>query len=343
MEDEKQKVKFAVVGCGHIGKRHIEMIAQNSSAELLAYADIIKPLLDECIINKATYFDSLNDLLASKISSLLDVICIATPNGLHASMAMQVLDAGKHVVLEKPMTLSKADAEQIIFKSIDAHRHVFVVKQNRYSPPISWLKNLVADNVLGNIYMVLLNCFWNRDERYYIPGSWHGSKEMDGGTLFTQFSHFLDIMFWIFGDIKNIKSNIRNFRKLDKVEFEDCGIAQFEFVKSGMGCINFSTAVWNKNMESSITVIAENGSLKIGGQYMNTLEYCHIKNYATPQLSESNAGNDYGMYQGSASNHQYIFENVINVIRNKSSISANALEGMKVIDIIERIYSCAKD
>jgi UDP-N-acetyl-2-amino-2-deoxyglucuronate dehydrogenase len=342
MEVEKQKVRFAVIGCGHIGKRHIAMIKQNTFSELLAVVDVREIDMEKEGLKDVKYFSALDDLLKNEIADSIDVISIATPNGLHGRMALQSLEAKKHVVLEKPMTLSKAEAERIVFKSLDIHRHVFVVKQNRYSPPSVWLKDVVKNNILGNIYMVQLNCYWNRDERYYTPNSWHGSKKMDGGILFTQFSHFIDIMFWIFGDIKNIKAQMHNYKKIDHVEFEDTGTAQFEFVNGGMGSLNFSTAVWDKNMESSLTVIGENGSLKIGGQYMNAIEYYHIKNYTAPQLPETNAGNNYGPYHGSAANHHYIFDNVVNVIQNGSSISANVLEGMKVVDIIERIYDAAQ-
>ncbi len=341
MESEKSKVNFAVIGCGHIGMRHVAMIQQNPFAELIAVADIRQKNMQENDLQEVKYFNSLDSLLSDEIANSIDVVCIATPNGLHAPMALQALDAKKHIVLEKPMTLSKADAESIVAKSMEMQRDVFVVKQNRYSPPSIWLKELIKNNTLGKIYLVQLNCYWNRDERYYTEGSWHGTKAIDGGILFTQFSHFIDIMFWLFGDIKNVYARIENFKKLAHVEFEDSGIAQFEFINGGLGSLNFSTAVWDKNMESSLTVIAENGSLKIGGQYMNTIEYCHIKNYAMPQLTRTNEGNNYGVYQGSAANHHYIFDNVVNVILNGSSITVNVLEGMKVIDIIERIYEAA--
>ena len=167
---------------------------------------------------------------------------------------------------------------------------------------------------------------------------WHGTKELDGGTLFTQFSHFIDLMYWCFGDITNINARLKDFSHQDLTDFEDSGFVSFDFVEGGMGSINFSTAVWDKNLESSITVIAENGSLKIGGQYMNKVEYCHIKEYEMPELAPSNPPNDYGAYKGSAANHHYIIENVVAVLRGSSSITTNALEGMKVVDIIERIY-----
>lgn len=336
-----KKIGFAVVGCGHIGKRHATMISQHPQATLVAVADVVKPVFKEEALNNTPYFNSIDALLASELAKDIDVVSVATPNGLHSKIALHALHAKKHVVLEKPMTLTRSEAEQIVYNSLDVHKHVFVVKQNRYSPPSVWLKELVTNNTLGNIYMVQLNCYWNRDERYYTGANWHGDKSLDGGTLFTQFSHFIDIMFWVFGDIQKIDARITNYKKLPHVDFEDCGMAQFEFINDGIGCINFSTAAYDKNVESSITVIAENGSLKIGGQYMNEVEYCHIKNYTMPTLEATNAGNDYGAYKGSAANHKQMFDNVMDVLLNNSSITANALEGMKVVEIIERIYKAA--
>jgi predicted dehydrogenase len=189
--------------------------------------------------------------------------------------------------------------------------------------------------------MVQMNCYWNRDERYYKKDAWHGTKKLDGGSLFTQFSHFIDIFYWLFGDIQNIQTKLRCFNHEGLTEFEDSGLVTFDIVNGGIGSINFSTSVWNKNMESSMTIIAENGSIKIGGQYMEQIEYCHVKDYTMPQLPKTNPGNDYGGYQGSAANHAYVIENVIDVIHSNSSITTNALEGLKVVDIIERIYAAA--
>ncbi|MFN5886093.1 MAG: Gfo/Idh/MocA family protein, partial [Bacteroidota bacterium] len=219
------------------------------------------------------------------------------------------------------------------------HKHVFAVMQNRYSPPSVWIKELVESGKLGKIYMMQLNCYWNRDDRYYKPGSWHGSKALDGGTLFTQFSHFIDIMYWLFGDIDNIKGKFNDFNHKNLTDFEDSGFVSFDFVNGGMGCINYSTSVWNQNLESSMTIIAENGSIKIGGQYMNEVEYCHIKDYTMPTLATTNPGNDYGAYKGSAQNHHYVIENVVDVLKGRAPITTNALEGLKVVDIIERIYN----
>jgi predicted dehydrogenase len=336
MITEDQKVKFVVIGSGHIGKRHAVMAQRNDEAELMAMVDI-KPKselgLDDFDV---PFFNSIEELLKSDIE--FDVASVCTPNGLHAEQSIQLLEANKNVVCEKPMGLSKDNCERVIFKALQMSKHVFCVMQNRYSPPSEWIKSVIDDKILGDIYMVQLNCYWNRDERYYKKGGWKGTKDLDGGTLFTQFSHFIDIMYWLFGDIKNIQGKFNDFTHKDTTDFEDSGFVSFDFVQGGMGSINYSTAVANQNLESSITIIGEKGSIKIGGQYMNEVEVCNVQDYELPELAPTNPGNDYGTYKGSAANHHYIIENVVDTLKGRTTATTNALEGLKVVEIIERIY-----
>ena len=330
------KIKFVVVGCGHIGKRHAEMILRNDEAELVALIDI-KQKSDLDIDHLSTpFFNSIDDFLNSGIES--DVVNIASPNGNHVEHALAFLEVGMHVVIEKPMALNKQDAEKVIFKALHVQKHIFAVMQNRYSPPSEWIKEMIESNMLGKIYMVQLNCYWNRDLSYYRSDSWHGKKNLDGGTLYTQFSHFIDIMYWLFGDIQNIKGTFKDFNHQHLTDFEDSGFVNFEFIRGGIGSLNYSTSVWQQNLESSMTIIAENGTVKIGGQYMNEVVYVNIKDYTIPELAPTNPGNDYGSYKGSAQNHHYVINNVIDVLKGRASITTNALEGLKVVDIIERIY-----
>ena len=242
-------------------------------------------------------------------------------------------------MLEKPIALTKVDAEKILFKSLEMSKHVFSVMQNRYSPPSVWLKEIIDNKTLGDIFTVKLDCYWNRDERYYKKGNWHGDAKLDGGTLFTQFSHFVDIMYWLFGDIQNIRGNFADFSHKDLTDFEDSGVVTFDFINGGMGSLNYSTAVWDKNLESSITILGSKGTVKVAGQYMNEVSYCHIKDYVMPELAPSNPPNDYGLYKGSAQNHHYVIENVVEKLKDKGTITTNVLEGLKVVDIIERIYN----
>ena len=332
-----QKIKFAVIGQGHIGKRHAEMVRRNPECELVAVCDI-KTKSELGLENISEAFYSSIDALLEQEKENLDVVNICVPNGLHFSFSMKALEYRKHVVIEKPMALNKLDAEAIIFKSLEVSKNVFCVMQNRYSPPSAWLKEVVDSKILGTVHLVQLNCYWNRDDRYYTKGNWHGTADMDGGTLFTQFSHFIDIMYWLFGDVQNIKANFKDCNHSQSTAFEDSGFVSFDFINGGMGSLNYSTAVWDKNLESSITIIGENGTIKVAGQYMNEVEYCHIRDYVMPELAPSNPPNDYGLYKGSAQNHHYVIENVVDTLRNGATISTNALEGLKIVDIIERIY-----
>ena len=337
---EDKKVKFAIVGCGHIGKRHAEMVARNEEAELVALCDIADKNSLGIERFEVPFFASIDELLASDLE--VDVLNICTPNGVHSEQAEKALDKGIHIVVEKPIGLSKAKCESVIFKALRNHKHVFAVMQNRYSPPSEWLKDIVENKIIGDVFTVQVNCYWNRDDRYYKKGGWKGTSDLDGGTLFTQFSHFIDIMYWLFGDVDNISGRSTNFSH-PNTEFEDTGVVNFDFVNGGMGSMNFSTSVWGQNLESSITVIGEKGSVKVAGQYMDKVDYCHVQDYEMPQLAPSNPPNDYGEYKGSAANHHYVIQNVVDVITGKSEIATNALEGMKVVEMIERMYKIVRD
>ncbi|MEP7318344.1 MAG: Gfo/Idh/MocA family oxidoreductase [Panacibacter sp.] len=333
----KDKIKFAVIGCGHIGKRHAAMIRNNEECELVALCDVIGENVASVQSYAVPYFNSLDELLQSKID--FDVLCVATPNGLHEEHSLEGIRSGHHVVIEKPMALTRSGCERIIFEALHHHKQVFCVMQNRYSPPSVWLKQILNEGILGPVYIVQVNCYWNRDENYYLKDNWHGKLKLDGGTLFTQFSHFIDIMFWLFGDIKDIHARFESFNHKELTDFEDSGFATFKFINGGIGNINYSTSVWKENLESSITIIAANGTVKVGGQYMNEIEVCNIKDYTLPELPPSNPPNNYGSYKGSAANHHFVFENVVDVLKGRAPITTNAIEGLKVVDIIEKIYA----
>ena len=329
-------IPFAVCGFGHIGKRHATMVQRNPEAQLLAVIDTDPKQEAAAREIGVPFFASLEAYLAS--GNLAEVMCIATPNNMHAPNAIAALQAGHHVVIEKPMGLGKAECEAVIHTSMEVQKHVFCVMQNRYSPPSAWLKEIVSSGKLGDIYMVQVNCQWNRDARYYKAGGWKGSLVTDGGTLYTQFSHFVDIMFWLFGDIKNVKSRFFDFNHAAQTQFEDSGLITFDFNKGGCGSLQFSTAVYDANLESSISIVAEHGSIKVGGQYMNEVQHCHIKDYTMPTLAEASPANDYGHYKGSAANHHFVIENVVDTLKKRTTATTNALEGMKVVEIIEKMY-----
>jgi len=331
-------INFAVIGYGHIGKRHAEMIRSHNRCRLVAVCDV-KPEMEAHAHDQhgVPLFADAAAMLQAKVEEV-DVVSVCTPNGLHAAHSILALEHRKHVVCEKPMGLTKADCESVIFKALQVSRQVFCVMQNRYSPPSVWLKEVVSSGVLGQVFMVHINCYWNRDDRYYKSSDWKGSLELDGGPLFTQFSHFVDIMYWLFGDITDIRARFHNFNHHYNTDFEDSGQVNFAFRNGGLGSINYSTSVWDSNLESSMTIIGSKGSIKVGGQYMEKVEWCHIQDYTMPELPPANPPNDYGPYKGSAANHGFIFQNVVDTLEDGGIATTNALEGLKVVEIIERIY-----
>ena len=215
------KIRFAIIGYGHIGKRHAAMIEQNPDCLLTAVIDVNEEE-KYGVPQTVAFHKSFDSFITSGTTA--DIVTIATPNGLHAIQAKQALLAGHHVVIEKPMGLHTTECKDLITVASEVGRYLFCVMQNRYSPPSEWLKQLVTNEILGDIYIVQVNCYWNRDERYYKPGSWHGTKHLDGGTLFTQFSHFIDLLYWVFGDIDDINANFSSFNHKGLTDFEDSGV-----------------------------------------------------------------------------------------------------------------------
>jgi UDP-N-acetyl-2-amino-2-deoxyglucuronate dehydrogenase len=204
------------------------------------------------------------------------------------------------------------------------------------------VKELVGNGLLGKIYSVQLNCYWNRDASYY-KDSWRGTKNLDGGTLFTQFSHFIDLLYWFLGDIKNVQAIKANFAHKGIIEFEDTGIIALEFRNGIVGGINYTVNSYKHNMEGSLTIFGEKGTVKIGGQYLNELEYQCVENFEIKNLSQGNAPNQYGTYVGSMSNHDKVYKNLVDVLLHNAPMYADAYDGLKTVEIIEKIYNCAKN
>ena len=332
------KLKFAIIGCGRIAARHAEQI--NRVAELKVVCDKVE---SKAILlgNKygAKVYSDYNEMLINEKE--LDVVTICTPNGLHAEQTIKAFRNGFHVLCEKPMAISVYDCGEMIKEAEKANKRLFVVKQNRYNPPVRALKEAIEGNRLGKIFSLQLNCFWNRNTEYYSESDWKGTLSLDGGTLFTQFSHFIDLLYWIFGDIKKAEAITRNFNHERIIEFEDTGVVILEFYNGIIGTINYTVNSYSKNMEGSLTVFGEYGTVKIGGQYLNELEYQNIRDFRIIDLPEGNPPNNYGQYVGSMSNHDKVYENIIDVLLNKGIIGTNGFEGLKTVEIIDKIYASA--
>lgn len=333
------QINFGIVGCGYIGNRHCEHISANTLSAVAGFYDV-KPEKARLLGEK--YGAPVHDSLASLLKNPdIHIVSVCTPNGLHASHAIEVLKAGKHVLIEKPMALTVEDCEQIIHTAMQMGRLVFVVKQNRFNPPVQAIKQLVAEGKLGKIYAVQVNCFWNRNEAYYKNSDWKGKKQLDGGTLFTQFSHFVDIMYYLFGDVEAAQGIMKNVNHDSLIEFEDTGFFTLRFKNGMLGSFNYTTSSYKQNMEGSITVFAENGTIKVGGRYMNAIDYQCTNGLDIVDLPVSGLANDYGYYQGSMSNHDKIIENVVETLNGRTHIMTNAMEGLKTVEIIEKMYKAA--
>ncbi len=332
-------VNFGVIGCGKIGTRHINFLKQIEGTRILAVSDLIeKRAKDAALSSNSSYFIDYKDLL--KMENI-DVVNICTPTGLHAEMVIDALNSKKHVICEKPMCLKTEDADRIIEASKNNSKHIFVVKQNRFNTPIRILKDALDKGMFGKIYSINANVIWNRRAEYYEEEFWRGTKELDGGALATQSSHFIDVVQWIGGNVKSV------FAKTDKfihdIETEDTGAIIISFESGAFGTIYYTTCAYDKNIEGSITVLGTRGSAKIGGEYLNKIEYWDVNGYPLPVKNEEEApANDYGSYRGSASKHDHVFrESIKKIIGDENASIVDAIEGKKTVEIIEAVHLSA--
>lgn len=330
----KQELNFSIIGCGRIARRHAAILQRYG--KLVAVCDTIVDKANELAEKYGVYaYEDLHDMFTHHRET--DVVVVCTPNGLHAAHSIAALKAGFHVLCEKPMAIRVDDCAQMISTADEMNKLLFIVKQNRFNPPVVAVKKVLDEGRLGKVYSFQLNCFWNRNADYY-KNSWKGTKELDGGTLFTQFSHFIDLLYWMFGDVKNTHAVLKNFHHQGIIEFEDTGVVTFEFEDGIIGALNYTVNSYEKNLEGSLSIFGEKGTVKIGGQYLNELEYQNIKGYEITGLPAGNPPNNYGHYVGSMSNHDKVYENLIDVLQNGGTIATNGFEGMKTVGIIERVY-----
>ena len=330
-EAMSKPLQFAIIGCGRISPRHAFEAARQG--QLSAVCDIIPEKADALAKEygaKAYY--TIDDLLRDEKD--LDLVAICTPNGLHAAHSIACLENGIHVLCEKPLSISEAEGKEMIAASKKVKRNLFVVKSTRYNGILSTLKDHLDQNDYGRLYSFQLNCFWNRPPEYY--DTWRGT-ELDGGTLFTQFSHYIDALIWLFGDIKEVKGYRSNLAHQGHILSEDTGVAAIILENGLAGGINWSVNSFRKNMEVSLTLLAEKGSLRIGGEYMNKIDY-QLTAGQTVAEDISKAANDYGFYKGSMSNHDKVYENLVQALKDPSHPMANAEDGLRTVLAIEKIY-----
>lgn len=335
-----RKIKFAIVGCGSIGKRHVAVLDAEQDAELVAICDTDEARCKElsALYGNLKYFTDYETML-NTIDA--DVINVVTPHALHKKMSIQALNKGFNVLVEKPMALTLEDCKAMNEAADKAGKILWVVKQNRYNVPVKLAKDAIDKGMLGKIFMIKCDILWNRYQGYYDESPWRGKLEQEGGALYTQASHFIDLMVWWCGDVVDVKAQIET--QNHTIETEDTGSAILNFSSGTVGSLNWTTCVYNKNFEGSITLIGEYGTIKIGGQYLNKIEYWDVRGYPLQEGVEfTDKPNSYGKYQGTSSNHDKVVKAILAKIDHKEAEVVEGFEGMKCIDAIEKIYKAVR-
>lgn len=335
-------IHFALIGCGNIAAEHATQITRVGI--LVAVVDIdltkAKKMGDQYGV---PFFETTSALYAAV--PRLDVVVIATPNGLHAEQAIEAMEAGYHVLVEKPIALTGTAIYQMQAVSKQTGQEIFSVMQNRFNPPVKLIHELLQQQELGTINHVQVNCFWHRPASYY-TNSWHGTMALDGGTLFTQFSHFIDLLCWLFGKVKTAEAQFSNTNHQGLIEFEDEGNIQLLFESGLKVNMDYSVNEPIANREGSLTIFSSKGSIKAGGAYLNTLEFeindvglaSKLKIQLDAINNEQFAANDYGHYKGSMRNHYQVYDSLINTLFHQTPYYTTVEEAKNTIDLINLIY-----
>ena len=325
---------LVVIGCGRIGWKHAEQMALVGNVK--AVCDIVSTRANELAeAFEATAYYDIDSLLKAELN--IDLASICTPNGLHAVQSIKCLKAGINVLCEKPLCITEAEGIQMIKTAETARKKLFVVKSSRYNPVVKELKEILDQNRLGQIYSFQLNCVWNRSPLYYAD-SWRGTSDLDGGTLYTQFSHYIDVLLWFLGDERSITGFRKNLAHTNSIAFEDTGVLAIEMASGAIGTIHYSVNAFNKNQEVSLTLVAEKGTIKLGGEYMNEVIYQEPQLIDIAELKNDNPANDYGFYKGSMSNHDRVYQNVMLALSGEQHSVTDGADGLKTARFIEKIY-----
>ena len=331
-------VRFLLLGCGAIGNRHARLAAEKGV--LVAVCDIDEKRLRSFSKKWSCYgYTSIREMLRREKA---DVLIVCTPNGFHAAHSIAGLRAGLHVLCEKPMAIHLADAKRMNAAAAKASKHLVIVKQNRFNPAVMAVKHLLDKRRLGEISSIQINGFWNRGPAYYGQSSWRGTLALDGGTLFTQFSHFVDLLYWFFGAVEKVQGYLANQLHQQQIETEDTGVFSFLTQKGVPGTFHYTVNAAKENFEGSLTILSEKATIKIGGPYLNTISYQQPELINSKLLAASAKPNRYKGYEGSMSNHHKVYEELLALLRGKKDMNVSGEEGMQTVRIIEQFYKAAK-
>lgn len=333
-------VRVALVGCGRISANHVSAIEKLEGMELVACADV---MLDRATSVAAPRnlpsFATQEELLAT-VGDHVDAVAICTPSGLHPQHGIMAAKAGKHVISEKPMATRLEDADALVRACDDANVHLFVVKQNRLNPPIQLLKRAIDKGRFGRIYSINATVRWTRPQDYYDQARWRGTWEFDGGAFMNQASHYIDLVQWLAGPVESVMAKTATLAR--RIESEDSGAAVLRFRSGALGIIEVTMLTYPRNLEGSITVLGETGSVKIGGTAVNRIETWQFADYddddkaAEALMGAANPASIYG------SGHFGYYENVLAVMRGTASPETDGREGRKSLELILGIYESAR-
>lgn len=333
-----RKIRFALAGCGRIAQNHFAGLKQHSDrAELVSVCDINPIALDAAAkLTGAKPFSSLSTLLADTNA---DIVILTTPSGLHPEQALDVAAAGLHVMTEKPMATRWHDGLRMVRACDDANVRLFVVKQNRRNATLQLLKSAVEQGRFGRIYMVNLNVFWTRPQEYYDSAAWRGTWEFDGGAFMNQASHYVDLLDWLIGPIKSLQAYTATLAR--NIEVEDTGVISVEWRSGALGSMNVTMLTYPKNLEGSITILGEKGTVRVGGVAVNEIQHwefadSHADDEKVKQVSyETTSVYGFG--------HPLYFDNVIKVLRGEAAPETDGREGLKSLETLIATYLSARD
>ncbi|HXC24606.1 MAG TPA: Gfo/Idh/MocA family oxidoreductase [Gemmatimonadaceae bacterium] len=331
-----KRIRIALVGCGRISKNHFDAIARLDGLELVAVADIV-PERAQAVA--ATYgvpaFSSLESMLRDVDC---DIVTVATPSGLHPEHGIAIAKAGKHVISEKPMAISLDGADRLIAACQSAGVHLFVVKQNRLNPPIQLIRRAIEKGRFGRIYTANCTVRWTRPQEYYDQASWRGTWAMDGGAFLNQASHYVDLMQWLVGPVDSVVA--KTATQARRIEAEDSGAAVVRFRSGAIGVIEVTMLTYPKNLEGSLTILGEKGSVKIDGTAVNRIDHWVFADYDDDdKLVESASTNPPTVY---GFGHEGYYRNVLSVLRNEARPETDGREGRKSLELITGIYESAR-
>jgi len=328
--------RIALVGCGRISKNHFEAISKIDGLELVAVCDADPERARQAgaeweVPHFTSYEAMLKDVKA-------DIVTIATPSGLHAEQGVAAAHAGKHVVMEKPMAISLTGADALVQACDKAGVQLFVVKQNRLNPPVQLLKRAIDRDRFGRIYMASCTVHWARPQEYYDQAPWRGTWEFDGGAFMNQASHYVDLIQWLMGPVESVMAKTATLAR--RIETEDSGVAILKFRSGALGSIEVTMLAYPRNLEGSITILGEKGSVKIGGTAVNKVENWQFAEYDDDDklvtVVETNPPNVYGL------GHQGYYRNVLAVLRGEAKPDTDGRAGRKSLELILGIYESAK-